>query len=71
NRKKGECLRFWKDVSNQKRFPVLFSLARDYLAIPCSSVEVERTFSNGTNIVTHKRHRLKNSTIESCLLLKE
>ncbi|EGC40281.1 hypothetical protein DICPUDRAFT_74148 [Dictyostelium purpureum] len=67
----GENISFWKDVSNQKRFPVLFSLIRDYLATPCSSVEVERTFSNGKNIVTHKRHHLKDSTIESCVLLKE
>jgi hypothetical protein len=51
-----DILRWWK--ANESRFPRLAKLARKWLAVPATSVPVERFFSQGGNIVTNKRTAL-------------
>jgi hypothetical protein len=48
-------------------FPVLLSLARDYLACASSSEMVERTFSVASNICTSAWSSLAPRTIEQCI----
>jgi len=45
-------------------------MARDYLAIPATSVPSEETFSLGKNLITDKRNRLAGKTIRICMCLK-
>lgn len=45
-------------------------MARDYLAIPATSVPVERAFSCGTDLITPTRCRLSDDTIRACMCLK-
>ncbi|EKM74644.1 hypothetical protein AGABI1DRAFT_133044 [Agaricus bisporus var. burnettii JB137-S8] len=44
-------------------------MARDYLSIPATSVDVERTFSKGRNLLTNRRNRLVGQTVRSLLCL--
>jgi hypothetical protein len=52
------------------RFPVLSRMARDYLAIPATSVSVKRTFSKSRRICTEMRSSLRARTIREALLTK-
>jgi len=45
-------------------------VARDYLAIPASEVDLERLFSTGADMISVKRYSLQAKTIRSLLLLK-
>ena len=49
-------LMWWK--TNKQQYPNLASLAPKFLSAPPSSVESERLFSIGGNIITSKRGRL-------------
>ncbi|KAA1121248.1 hypothetical protein PGTUg99_050271 [Puccinia graminis f. sp. tritici] len=62
---KGNVLLWWK--TQAPSFPVLSSLARDYLACASSSATVERTFSAASNICTTGRSALAPRTIERCI----
>ena len=62
------ALAFWK--ANQYNFPVLSTMAKDYLTIQASSVASERAFSSGTDLVTADRCRLTGDTIEKTQFLK-
>jgi hypothetical protein len=53
--------------SQAPSFPVLASLARDYLACAASSASVERTFSAAADICTTSRGALAPQTIERCI----
>ena len=46
-------------------------MARDYLAIPGSSVPVERKFSSAVDIITSKRGSLEKETLQMLHELKE
>jgi hypothetical protein len=48
-------------------FPVLSSLARDYLACASSSAAVEQTFSAASDICTTGRSSLAPQTIKQCI----
>ncbi|KAJ3539803.1 hypothetical protein NMY22_g4563 [Coprinellus aureogranulatus] len=61
-------LRWWKE--NGHRYPVLSRMARDYLAIPATSVSVERTFSKSRRICTELRASLNPTTVTQSLLTK-
>lgn len=45
-------------------------MARDFLAIPATSVSVERTFSKSRHICSDLRSSLKAETIQKALLAK-
>ena len=55
---------------HELEYPHLARMARDYLAIPASSVPVERIFSGGTDLITPTRSRLSEDTIKYCMCLK-
>ena len=55
---------------HEAKFPNLSRMARDYLAIPATSVPSEESFSIGKNLITDKRNRLAGKTIRTCMCLK-
>lgn len=59
---------WWKD--NQEEFPILASLAREYLAIPATSTPSEHLFSSAGNLMTVKRTSLKPNLFERILFLQ-
>jgi len=61
-------LEWWK--AHQLKFPNLSRMARDYLAIPATSVPSEQSFSLGKNLITDRRNRLVGKTIRACMCLK-
>ncbi|CAG8501341.1 10180_t:CDS:2 [Ambispora gerdemannii] len=58
-------LAWWK--AHQTQFPRLVRMARDYLAIPTSSVASERAFSAGGSMITNKRSSLMPKTIRAAV----
>lgn len=64
----SNILLWWKSRSD--KYPNLSRMARDYLAIPATSVSSERLFSLGKNLITDKRNLLSADTIQACQCLK-
>jgi hAT family protein len=60
-------LEWWR--LHAKMYPCLARIARDYLAIPATSVPAERVFSGGTDLITKKRGSLSEDTIQACICL--
>ncbi|GAM24649.1 hypothetical protein SAMD00019534_078240 [Acytostelium subglobosum LB1] len=59
-----ECLtalEYWRRYEHL--YPTVAAIAKDYLAISCSSVFLERQFKHGPDMVTANRNRLKPKTI--------
>ena len=52
-------------------YPNLSRMARDYLAVPASSVTVVRKFSSAVDIITAKRASLNRDTLQMLHELKE
>ncbi|KAF0354785.1 zinc finger bed domain-containing protein ricesleeper 2-like [Gigaspora margarita] len=63
-----DILTFWK--LHETDYPNLARIARDFLAIPGTSVPVERIFSNSADLISSKRHSLNPETIKICMCLK-
>ncbi|GES99129.1 ribonuclease H-like domain-containing protein [Rhizophagus clarus] len=61
-------LEFWK--INESQYPRLANMARDYLAIPSTSVPSEQCFSAGKYLITDTRNRLAGKTVRACMALK-
>ena len=59
---------WWSDRYNVH--PKLRQLALDLLAIPATSAEVERVFSSAKQLLTPRRNRMKEDTIEMLELMK-
>ncbi|CAG8446528.1 17985_t:CDS:2, partial [Dentiscutata erythropus] len=57
-----DILTFWK--LHEKDYPNLSKMARDFLAIPGTSVPVERIFSNSADLISSKRYSLNPETIK-------
>lgn len=64
----GDPLAWWK--VNGYRFPSLARLARDVLAIPGSSVSVERVLSIGRDVISLRRASLSAETITALMNLR-
>lgn len=61
-------LNWWKQ--QETRWPNLSRMAKDYLAIPASSVPVENIFSTGRDLISIKRGTLSHDMITACMCLK-
>lgn len=60
-----KALEWWK--ANSSRYPILSSLARDYLATSGSSCAIERAFSAAADVCGRNRGALLPRTIERCV----
>ena len=58
---------WWKIHKSQ--YPVLTRIARDYICIPSTSVPSEQAFSKSGELVSKKRNRLGDNSIEACMCL--
>ena len=56
--------------ANKNRFPILFNIVKDYLAIMATSAPSEFIFSKTSDIITKKRNRLLPNTIKQIITLK-
>ena len=61
-------LLWWKEHQNE--YPVLSSIAKDYLVIQATSVAAEQAFSVAGNTITSIRNRLDPETARTTLCLK-
>ena len=52
-------------------FPILFSMFQDYMAIPGTSVAIERKFIGGRDLISLRRSKLKADTVRMMTLAKE
>ncbi|KNF02339.1 hypothetical protein PSTG_04543 [Puccinia striiformis f. sp. tritici PST-78] len=59
------ALIWWKE--RQGKYPIMSSLARDYLACSASSCAAERTFSAAADVCSGNRGKLLPRTIEMCV----
>ena len=62
-------LNWWKD--HKKEYPRMFRVARDYLVIPGSEVDVERLFNMARDVLGLRRMSMKAETLRSLILLKD
>src|SRR5579871_6162987 len=62
-------IKYWKE--NQDHWPRLARMAFDMFGIPAMSSDVERTFSDGGDMITKKRNHLHADTVSACLCLKQ
>ncbi|KAI3641143.1 hypothetical protein MIR68_000822 [Amoeboaphelidium protococcarum] len=60
-------LGWWK--MNQRKYPTVAKMVRDFLAVPSSSVASEQQFSQGGLIVSSKRYNLEPATIGAMAFL--
>lgn len=56
--------------ANKERFPIIYNIVKDYLAISPSSAPSESTFNKVGDIITKKRKRLLPSTIKQLITPK-
>ncbi len=64
-----DALKFWKQ--NEKKFPKLAKLARQFLSVPASSAPVERLFSIAGAIARARRSNLTAKNIKALIMFKE
>jgi hypothetical protein len=64
-----DVLKWWK--RNTENYPVLAKMARDFLAIPLSSVASESTFSTAGMIINQHRSSLNPETAEKLICSKD
>jgi len=61
-------LEWWRENAHQ--YPTLATLARQYLAVPASTAEVERLFSQAGLQMTDRRNRMAADLLEDLLIIK-
>ncbi|KAJ5085382.1 hypothetical protein N7532_003037 [Penicillium argentinense] len=66
---KNWLLSWWRAQRNE--YPQLATAARDYLAIPASSVSVERLFNKGRDLLGVRRNTLSAETMRRLMLLRD
>ena len=65
----SEPLKWWK--VKESTYPVLSRIAKKYLAIPATSVEAERRFSDLGNLLTKRRLSMTGANVNKQLFLKK
>ena len=58
---------WWKN--HKLQYLILSKIARDYIGIPSTSVPSEQAFSKSGELISKRRNRLGDSTIEACMCL--
>ena len=61
-------LEWWK--INENQYPRLLKMARDFLAIPSTSVPSKQYFLINKNLITNQRNRLAEKTVRVYMCLK-
>ena len=56
---------------HERDFPIISRMARDFLAIPGSSVSVERLFSKSRHLCTDLRGSLKAETVTEAMCARQ
>lgn len=56
--------------THEKDFPIVAKMARDFLAIPGTSVSVERLFSKSRHLCSDLRSSMKADTIMEAMLTR-
>ena len=64
-----DILSWWR--LNESQYPDLSKMARDYLGIPGTSTPSERRFSAGEGLITKKRTRLAEKTVQASMCLHD
>lgn len=64
-----DILGWWK--ANGAQYPILQMIARDFLAIPISTVASESSFSTGGRVLTPHRSKLRPDTLEALMCLQD
>ena len=64
---KSDPLQWWR--KNQTKYPILSEMARDYLAIQCSSKDAEGAFSKGRRQMPYYRQSLKELNFKAQMLV--
>ncbi|GJZ60961.1 zinc finger BED domain-containing protein RICESLEEPER 2 [Tanacetum coccineum] len=60
---------FWK--AKESIFPILSRMARDMLSVQATSVASESAFSTSGRVLSIRRTRLKPTSLEMCMCLKD
>lgn len=63
-----DILKWWCD--NKARYPILYRIAMDHLAVPATTAEDEREFSKGDDVINNDRARLGEDTAEAIQCLR-
>src|SRR5262245_51283889 len=61
-----DLVAYWNSLSRRAAYPKLPIMALELLAIPGMPAEVERVFSSAKLLISDRRYRLKEDTIEAC-----
>jgi hypothetical protein len=69
NKEEQTPLQWW--VQHKLRFPRLYRMAIDFLAIPTTSAECERVFSLCRLALGSQQQRMKVQTLEQIVLMKK
>ena len=64
-----DILGWWK--ANGLKYPVMQKIARDFLAIPISTVASESSFSTSGRILTPYRSKLRSDTLEALMCVQD
>jgi hypothetical protein len=65
----SSLLSWWR--THRDEYPRMAAAARDYLAIPASSVAVERLFNSGRDMLGVRRNSLSAETMRRRVLLRD
>jgi len=66
---KLDVLEWWSQ--NASRYPIVSRIAKDLLTIPASTVASESAFSAGKRVITDRRSRLSDESVEASVCLKD
>lgn len=61
-------LKWWQ--ANEKLYPLMSKVARDYLPIPPAEVDVERLFNKGRDLLGLRRHSMLPETMRAVMFAR-
>lgn len=63
-----DVLQYWK--MSATRFPRLAKLAKEYISVPCASVDIERQFSSARHSLSYNRQSMEPETLQKLMCVK-